>query len=136
MEPIVVTYGAYIVISVFLTVWVARTLHKNGRVFLVEVFGGDEALADSVNHLLVVGFYLLNLGWIISTLRTYGEIETLRGLVELLCDKIGFVLVVLGMVHFLNIYVFNRMRRRGMERRPEPPPVLPGMMPPLPGGVR
>lgn len=129
-------YGFYLVISVAITVWVARTLHANGRAFLTDAFQGNTALADSVNHLLVVGFYLLNLGWIISTLRTYGEIETLRGLVELLCDKIGFVLVVLGMVHFLNIYVFNRMRRRGLERRPEPPPVLPAMMPPLPGGVR
>ena len=62
MEPIVITYAAYLVISVFLTVWVARTLHKNGRVFLIEVFGGEEALADSVNHLLVVGFYLINFG--------------------------------------------------------------------------
>lgn len=62
MDEKVITYGAYIVISILLTVWVARTLHKNGRVFLIEVFGGDESLADSVNHLLVVGFYLINFG--------------------------------------------------------------------------
>jgi hypothetical protein len=64
MDLKVITYGAYILISVLLTIWVARTLHKNGRVFLVEVFGGDEALADSVNHLLVVGFYLINFGYV------------------------------------------------------------------------
>ena len=54
MEPKVITYGAYILISIFLTVWVARTLHKYGRVFLVDAFLGKETLADSVNHLLVV----------------------------------------------------------------------------------
>jgi hypothetical protein len=59
---IVTTYLSYVVLSVVLTVWVAQTLHKNGRVFLVEVFNGNEALADSVNHLLVVGFYLINFG--------------------------------------------------------------------------
>ena len=57
---VVTTYISYVVLSVVLTVWVAQTLHKNGRVFLVEVFSGNEALADSVNHLLVVGFYLIN----------------------------------------------------------------------------
>ena len=56
MDIVVVTYAFYVAISIFLTIWVAQTLHKNGRVFLVEVFSGDSALADSVNHLLVVGF--------------------------------------------------------------------------------
>lgn len=56
------TYLAYVVISVAMTVWVARTLHRNGRIFLVDSFHGNEKLADSVNHLLVVGFYLINVG--------------------------------------------------------------------------
>ncbi|MDQ3266018.1 MAG: hypothetical protein M3Y59_20590 [Myxococcota bacterium] len=57
----VATYLAYLVISIGITVWVARTLQQNGRVFLVDAFLGKETLADSVNHLLVVGFYLVNL---------------------------------------------------------------------------
>ena len=64
MDVVVWTYGAYVILSVFLTIWVAQTLHKNGRVFLVDVFHGDESLADSVNHLLVVGFYLINFGYV------------------------------------------------------------------------
>ena len=64
MDIVVPTYVAYIVLSVVLTVWVAQTLHKNGRVFLIEVFHGEERLADSVNHLLVVGFYLINFGYV------------------------------------------------------------------------
>ncbi len=58
-NEIVVTYVVYLLLSIALTVWVARTLFKNGRIFLVDVFHGNEALADSVNHLLVVGFYLI-----------------------------------------------------------------------------
>ena len=61
---IVATHLAYLAISVVLTVWVARTLHKHGRIFLVEAFGGNDGLADSVNHLLVVGFYLVNFGFV------------------------------------------------------------------------
>ena len=62
-------YLAYLGISVALTVWVARTLHKNGRIFLVDSFHGNEGLADSVNHLLVVGFYLVNIGYVTLALR-------------------------------------------------------------------
>ena len=62
-------YTAYFLVSLGMTIWVARTLHKNGRLFLVEAFSGNQALADSVNHLLLVGFYLINLGFILLFLR-------------------------------------------------------------------
>ena len=45
MDFVVITYCAYLAISIALTAWVAQTLHKNGRVFLVDVFHGNEALA-------------------------------------------------------------------------------------------
>jgi hypothetical protein len=75
-----------------LTVWVAQTLHKNGRVFLIEVFGGDEGLADSVNHLLVVGFYLINFGYVTLALKIGDEIANTQEGIEALSWKIGLVL--------------------------------------------
>jgi len=117
------TYLFYLAISIALTVWVARTLHKNGRVFLVDSFLGDEALADSVNHLLVVGFYLVNIGFVTLALK-YGDkaIDAQTGL-EILSSKVGLVLVVLGVMHFFNLYVFSRLRRRGLQHRTTPPPL-------------
>ena len=121
MDIVVATYGAYIVISVFLTIWVARTLHKNGRVFLVEVFNGDEARAGSVNHLLVVGFYLVNLGYVSLALKIGGEITTPRMGIEALSWKIGLVLLVLGGMHFFNLFVFQRIHRKPRFFRRVPP---------------
>ena len=112
MEPIVYTYAAYLVISVFLTIWVARTLHKNGRVFLIEVFNGDEALADSVNHLLVVGFYLINFGYVTLALKIGDIIQTRQQGIEALSYKVGLVLLVLGGMHFFNLLIFQRIHRR------------------------
>ena len=112
MEPIVITYAAYLVISIFLTIWVARTLHKNGRVFLIEVFAGDEALADSVNHLLVVGFYLINFGYVALALKIGDVINSTQGGIEALSYKIGLVLLVLGGMHFFNLLIFQRIHRR------------------------
>ena len=109
---IVGCYMSYLLISLAATVWVARTLYKNGRVFLVDAFHGNAELADSVNHLLVVGFYLINIGYVTLALSTYGTLDTLRGAIELVSDKIGIVLLVLGGMHFFNLFIFSRMRKR------------------------
>src|SRR5262245_16289028 len=116
------TYLAYLFISVALTVWVARTLHKNGRIFLVDSFRGNEPLADSVNHLLVVGFYLINIGYVTLALK-YGDKATdTRTALEILSTKVGLVLVVLGVMHFFNLLIFSKMRRRTLHRPPPIPP--------------
>jgi hypothetical protein len=115
MNTIVVTYLSYLAISIALTVWVAQTLHKNGRVFLVDVFQGNEALADSVNHLLVVGFYLINLGYVSLALKLGYNLESATEGIEALSWKVGMVLVVLGGMHFFNLYIFSRIRRRASE---------------------
>lgn len=118
------TYLAYLVVSVSLTIWVARTLHKNGRIFLVDTFLGNEKLADSVNHLLVVGFYLINIGFVTLALKYGDKPSNLTGAIEFLSTKVGLVLVVLGVMHFFNLYVFTKMRKRALLRN-MPPPVHP-----------
>ena len=126
MNWIVATYVAYLLISVCLTVWVARTLHKNGRIFLVDSFLGNENLADSVNHLLVVGFYLINVGYVTLALK-YGVVaSTVQESLETLSTKVGLVLLVLGGMHFFNLFVFAAMRRRAVNHR-EPPRIPHGV---------
>ena len=120
---IVVCYLAYLAVSLAVTIWVAQTLRHNGRSFLIDAFQGNLELADSVNHLLVVGFYLINIGYVTLALRTADSVPTVRSAIELVCDKLGVVLLVLGVMHFFNLYVFNRLRKRGLaELRPPFPP--------------
>ena len=117
-------YLIYAAASVALTVWVARTLHRNGRIFLVDAFHANEPLADSVNHLLVVGFYLINIGYVALALK-YGEKpRDLQSAIEFFSTKIGLVLMVLGGMHFMNLAVFSRLRRRALHEF-APPPVRP-----------
>jgi hypothetical protein len=108
---IVTTYVLYLCISIALTVWVGHTLFKNGHVFLVDVFYGDEELAKSVNHLLVVGFYLINFGFVSLALKTSEPVNTPQQCIEMLATKVGIVLLVLGGMHFFNLAVFSRIRR-------------------------
>jgi len=128
---IVVTYLIYLFISVNLTIWVARTLYKRGGIFLIDAFQGNKELADSVNHLLVVGFYLINIGFVSLALKTSDVIGTSRAAIELLSDKMGMVMLILGGMHFFNLYVFSRIRRSARMTRPPlmpTPPVAPDAM--------
>ena len=124
MSVEIITYLVYLAISIALTVWVAHTLHSNGRVFLVDVFHGNEPLADSVNHLLVVGFYLINLGYVSLALKLGYDLASPREGIEALSVKVGMVLIVLGGMHFFNLFIFSRMRRRATLHN-APPPVGP-----------
>ena len=124
METILLTYAAYATISIIMTVWVARTLYKNGRIFLVDAFGGNSEMADSVNHLLVVGFYLVNLGFILLFLKYGNHPQTVVEGVEYLASKLGVVMLVLGFMHFFNMFNFNKMRHKGLAKgKISPPPI-------------
>ncbi|MFI5683623.1 hypothetical protein [Streptomyces sp. NPDC051636] len=125
MDRTVITYVIYLVVSIALTIWVARTLSRNGRVFLADVLRGNEKLADAVNHLLVVGFYLVNLGFVALYLSDDETVGDTRGIFEALSTKVGVVLLVLGVMHLGNVYVLNRIRRRGVMEREQLPPVEP-----------
>ena len=106
------TYVLYLAISIALTVWVARTLSSNGRVFLIDSFDGNAELADSVNHMLVVGFYLINMGYVTLALRLGAKPTTIQQGIEFLSTKIGLVLLVLGAMHFFNLFVIAKWGKR------------------------
>ncbi|GAW48828.1 MULTISPECIES: hypothetical protein [unclassified Nocardioides] len=131
------TYLVYLLITVPLTIWVATTLSRNGRVFLQDVFAGDDALANAVNKLLVVGFYLLNLGFVVLFLRISDPVEDLGGLFDTLSIKVGVVMLTLGVLHFFNVYVFNAIRRRSRMESLRSAPVPPQtFIPPTPAYPR
>jgi hypothetical protein len=109
------TYILYLAISVALTVWVARTLSKNGRVFLVNSFASDERLADSINHLLVVGFYLINMGYVTLALKLGAKPVSTQEAIEFLSTKVGLVLLVLGAMHFFNVFVIAKWGKRAAD---------------------
>jgi hypothetical protein len=124
-------YLTYLALSVGLTVSVARMLSHAGLVFLADALG-DERLARSVNQLLVVGFYLISLGYAAFAMRTDGAIVTITDVLERLSAKIGLVMLVLGLVHVFNVFALNRYRRsrRRHEGGPPPPPGSPAYPPP------
>ncbi|MFC4021445.1 hypothetical protein ACFOW4_26375 [Micromonospora sp. GCM10011542] len=124
MDTKVWMYLIYLTVSIGLTVWVARALARNGQVFLEEVFA-DERLARAVNSLLVVGFYLLNLGYVTVAMKHPGAVGSTSQAMEELSLKIGLVLLVLGALHFFNVFALGRYRRNRLRQLATHPPIAP-----------
>lgn len=127
MNPTVITYLVYLAASIGLTVWVARTLTRNGEVFLVDVFHGEERLAEATNRLLVVGFYLVNLGFVALNLRVDQPVLSTQQAIESLASQLGAVALLLGLFHLVNVVVLSRVRRRRSAPAPAhaPQPAAP-----------
>ncbi len=102
----------YILVSLSLTIGVGYTLHNNGRVFLVEAFNQNILLADSTNHLLLVGFYLINLGYVLLTVRTDITAYNATSQLIFLCGKVGMAVIVLGIMHFFNMFIILRLGKK------------------------
>ena len=126
-EHLTTVYCVYAGASLGLTIWLARTLFKTGVVFLEDVFIDNPRLAGAVNRLLVVGFYLVNLGYAFVTLKAGPGALTRVEAIETLAGKLGALMLALGAMHFGNLYVFHRIRRRGQIRL-APPPVKPQLL--------
>ena len=109
---ITISYALYLAITIALTIWVAGTLSSNGEVFPIECFGHDGVLAKSTNHLLVVGFYLVNLGFILLTLQFGAEPQTVPEAIRFLSSKVGLAVVVLGGMHFFNMNAIAKFGRK------------------------
>jgi hypothetical protein len=125
MDLTVVTYLLYLAVVLPLTVWVGRALSRHGQVFLVDVFYGDERLASAVNQLLVIGFYLLNFGYLSFFMATSAHVDGAREVMEIVATKAGGVALVVGAVHFANVWCLNAFRRRALLRAHATPPVEP-----------
>ena len=120
MNLIILLYILYLAITIGLTIWVAHTLFRNGKLFLVDIFHGNKELAQAVNNLLLVGFYLVNIGYAVYTLQIWQTPTAGREVIEILSLKIGAIILILGAMHFLNMFIFFRLRKRAIADRNDP----------------
>lgn len=121
----------YVGVAVGLTVWLAQTLFRSGTAFLHDVFVDKPELADAVNRLLVVGFYMLNLGYALFILRASRSLDGFAA-VQFLVNRLALLLVTLAIVHFVNVSVFWRIRAHREQRDLPMPIAAQAVVPPVP----
>ncbi|MES2382029.1 MAG: hypothetical protein V4538_13365 [Bacteroidota bacterium] len=114
---LIAAYGVYLPVTLFLTYYVAKTLFNNAKIFMLDIFKGRTEIAESTNHLLRVGFYLLNIGFAMLMLKTNYSVDSGQTLLEVLSLKIGGFSIYLGLMLFLNLYLFFRGKRKSKENQ-------------------
>lgn len=118
-SKILIGYFIYLPIVVGLTYFVARTLFNTGKVFMLDIFKGQDDIANATNKLFKVGFYLLNFGYALLILKisTQGFNETYQNLIEVLSAKIGGFTMYLGIMLFFNLFLFFRGRKKSRQQQ-------------------
>lgn len=116
---ILIGYAVYLPVALFLTYYVSKTLFKNGKIFMLDIFRGREEIAQATNKLFETGFYLLNLGFALMILRLSISNDSYQSLIEALSYKIGGFSIYLGIMLFLNLYFFFRGKRKAKEAQEE-----------------
>jgi hypothetical protein len=116
-----IAFASYLIISIAMTIWVARALSKSGEIFLIKCFGQDEELAKSTNQLLVIGFYLINIGFICFRIDGWDGAMNGNNVVSdeaykirlsiLVVSSVGISSLVLGAMHFFNMIMIAKFGR-------------------------
>ncbi|MBC7934086.1 MAG: hypothetical protein H7Y86_01825 [Rhizobacter sp.] len=116
-DLIVIAYSIYLPLVILLTFYVANNLFKNSIVYMKDIFNGREEIATATNTLFKIGFYLLNLGFALYILTITEVINTTQATIEILSTKVGGFSIYLGIMLFINMYLFFRGKRVSREKR-------------------
>ena len=116
---ILIGYAIYLPIALFLTYYVSKTLFKNSKIYMLDIFKGREEIANATNKLFETGFYLLNLGFALMILEMNMYDNSYQVLIEKLSYKIGGFSIYLGIMLFLNLYFFFRGKRKASQAQKE-----------------
>ncbi|SDE09175.1 hypothetical protein [Pedobacter soli] len=118
---ILIGYAVYLPVALFLTFYVSKTLFKNSKVYMLDIFKGREEIAFATNKLFETGFYLLNIGFALRIMKIEISVNDYRNIIEALSSKIGGFSIYLGIMLFINLYFFFRGKRKAKESlRPNP----------------
>ena len=118
MKNLIVTaYIIYLPIVIGLTLYVANNLFKNSIVYMKDIFNNREEIAIATNTLFKIGFYLLNIGFALYILEIDYATNTTQSMIEVLSRKIGGFSIYLGIMLFMNMYMFFRGKNASRRKR-------------------
>lgn len=111
MTGATVIYVIYVVLAVALISWLGVRLHRDGRIFLDDVFRHQADLAAIVSRMLVTGFLVFTMGYALLLLRIDARATPIVAL-QSSVQQFGVLLLSLGAMHSLNMLILLRYRRR------------------------
>ncbi|MBP6385880.1 MAG: hypothetical protein KA313_01210 [Pseudarcicella sp.] len=107
----ILTYIIYLIVSTYVAIIVGKKLHRDGSIWLESIVK-EKSFSDKINNLLLMGYYLVNIGYIFYAIISFGELQTYSDILRVLSNKIGVILLILGYLHYQNlifIYIFYNL---------------------------
>jgi hypothetical protein len=101
----ILAYIIFLTLIIFIIVYVGRYFYSNGRIFIIALFNGNSTMADYINELLLIGYYLFNIGYAFLKLRQWEKVNNLETLFSSLATSIGVLIFILALVHYFNMLV-------------------------------
>jgi hypothetical protein len=103
-----IAYGLFLAITIYIIVVVGQICYRNGTTYVLSLVPGHQELCTRINRILLTGYYLVNLGYTATTLTHWQRIETLDGFVEVLANRTGFIIILLAVLHYINLFIITR----------------------------
>jgi hypothetical protein len=114
----ILAYSIFALITIYIILWVGRLFHKNGRIFILSLFHKNEQLADTTNNLLLIGYYLFNIGYAVIQLSYWKTIITRNELLSSIATKIGTLVLLLATMHYINMFIIYQLSKNKTNSLP------------------
>lgn len=108
----ILCYAIYLALMIFIIVYVGRLFYRNGRVFILALFNGHELQADHINNILLLAYYLFNIGYAFVKLTYWGKVTDAKLVISSLGNNIGLLVLILGVTHYFNMAVIYYLSKK------------------------
>lgn len=113
-----IAYLIYLTLTYLITVKVGWMFYRNGRVFILGLLQGNAALTDAINNILLVGYYLVNIGYATVMISTWQPIHDGLAMLTVIITMTGQILLSLGVMHCFNMLVIYFIGKRNIYLKP------------------
>ena len=104
----IIGYVIYLLITTFIIIKVGKICYRNGNIYVAQLIPEHEDLCQKTNQVLLIGYYLLNLGYCAMTLISWDKIISNSQLVEVISIKTAIIVCIIAMLHYFNIYIITK----------------------------
>ncbi len=105
-------YCIFLLITVYIIVVIGKICYRNGNTFVLSLIPGHQELCLRINRILLTGYYLVNIGYTVTTISNWKHIHTFNGFAETLTHRIGYILLLLAVLHYTNLFIIIRYLKK------------------------
>lgn len=112
MNSNIAAYFIYLTLTIYIIVRVGKMFHNNGRVFILALYKGDAPATDNINNLLLVAYYLFNIGYAFLKLKTWEKVISSQQLISSVSSHLGPLILILAMTHYFNMLLIYFLAKK------------------------